>query len=98
MIDSNMRVKICDFGSAKFLTGKPNSPYVVTQHYRAPELYLNYSKYDSWIDVWAFGCMMSEMLAGKTLIDGDNEGDQFIKIIEAVGGFKREDWKVFIKD
>jgi hypothetical protein len=42
--------------------------------------------------------MLSEMLAGKTLIDGDNEGDQFFKIIEALGGFKREDRKVFIKD
>lgn len=98
MIGQDLQVKICDFGSAKFLTQKPNSPYVVTQHYRAPELYLNYSKYDTRIDVWAMGCMLVEMIAGKTLIDAENEGDQFIRIIEVLGGFKREDKKVFIKD
>ncbi len=41
---------------------------------------------------------MVEMITGKTMIDGENEGDQFIKIIEALGGFKREDKRVFVKD
>lgn len=36
------QVKICDFGSAKFIDKlKRNSPYVVSQYYRAPELFLS---------------------------------------------------------
>lgn len=40
--------------------------------------------------------MFAEMIVGKTVIDGETEGDQFIKIIEALGGFKRDDKKLFI--
>ena len=42
--------------------------------------------------------MLVEFLVGKTVVDGENEGDQFIKIIESLGGFKREDKRVFTQD
>lgn len=98
MVSRSLVAKLCDFGSAKFLSQKLNSPYVVTQHYRAPELFLNYSKYDTRIDVWSFGCMLVEMISGGTLIDGESEGDQFIRIVELLGGIKREDRKLFLRD
>jgi serine/threonine protein kinase len=46
-------VKICDFGSAKVMSpGGLNTPYIVSRYYRAPELILGCSDYDSKIDIW----------------------------------------------
>ncbi len=46
-------IKICDFGSAKVLDRNGmNSPYVVTQYYRAPELLFSHTNYDTSIDMW----------------------------------------------
>ena len=41
MIDG--QVKISDFGTAKFLSQNINSPFVVSQYYRSPELLLGCS-------------------------------------------------------
>lgn len=38
-------IKICDFGSAKMLDEKLNTPYIVSRYYRAPELILACSDY-----------------------------------------------------
>jgi serine/threonine protein kinase len=48
------QVKICDFGSSKFLDEKDwkNTPYVVSRYYRAPELILATNRYSSAIDIW----------------------------------------------
>ena len=46
-------VKICDFGSAKILSGSGlNTPYIVSRYYRAPELILACSDYTNKIDIW----------------------------------------------
>lgn len=46
-------VKICDFGSAKFMTKNGlNTPYIVSRYYRAPELILACSDYTNKIDIW----------------------------------------------
>jgi protein kinase MCK1 len=46
-------VKICDFGSAKFLTPRGlNTPYIVSRYYRAPELTLGCTDYTNKIDIW----------------------------------------------
>ena len=38
--------------------------------YRAPEVLLRSTSYSSPIDIWAVGCIMAEMLTGKTLFKG----------------------------
>ena len=47
------KVKICDFGSSKFiLKNTKSTPYIVSRYYRAPELLLAKNDYDSKIDIF----------------------------------------------
>lgn len=67
-------VKICDFGSAKMLDEKLNTPYIVSRYYRAPELILACSDYSEKIDIWAIGCIFTEFMTLRPLFPGKTEG------------------------
>jgi serine/threonine protein kinase len=67
-------VKICDFGSAKILDRKLNTPYIVSRYYRAPELILACSDYTEKIDIWAIGCIFMEFITLRPLFPGKTEG------------------------
>lgn len=79
-------VRICDVGSSKVLDPrdtKPqpmNTPYVVSRYYRAPELILGCNHYDHFIDIWATGCIIFELLTSRPLFPGDAEGIQLVEI------------------
>jgi glycogen synthase kinase 3 beta len=71
------QVKICDFGSSKFIDESPsfkNTPYVVSRYYRAPELIFASNKYNEAIDIWAVGCILFELITRTPLFPGDTEG------------------------
>lgn len=78
-------VKICDFGSAKMLDKKMNTPYIVSRYYRAPELILACSDYTEKIDVWAIGCIFAEFMTLRPLFPGKTEGSQLIEQIALLG-------------
>lgn len=64
-------VKLCDFGSAKFLIkGKPNVCYIGSRPYRAPELFFGNTQYSRAIDIWSAGCVIAELMLGKPLFRG----------------------------
>tara|TARA_B100001741_G_scaffold21151_1_gene15786 strand:- start:6447 stop:7442 length:996 start_codon:yes stop_codon:yes gene_type:complete len=66
LINANGDVKLCDFSlSRKILTRQNLTDYVVTLWYRAPELFLGCTWYNSSIDVWAACCVLIEMIYGK---------------------------------
>ena len=67
-------IKICDFGSAKALDERLNTPYIVSRYYRAPELILACSDYSDKIDVWAIGCICCEFMTLRPLFPGKTEG------------------------
>lgn len=49
-------LKLCDFGSAKFLVkGEPNVSYICSRYYRAPELIFGSTNYTTAIDIWSEG-------------------------------------------
>ena len=77
----NGQVKICDFGSSKFIDEErfKNTPYVVSRYYRAPELILAATKYNEAIDIWAVGCILFELLTRTPLFPGDTEGLQILE-------------------
>ena len=56
---------LCDFGCSKQLKpGQPNIFYICALFYRAPELLLGATEYSVAVDMWSFGCIVSEMLLG----------------------------------
>ena len=80
------------------------TPLVVTQWYRAPELFFGSSHYGAGVDIWATGCIFSEMLprqhdiknrSGCTrgpLFDASNDVEQLQKIFELMGTPSDELW------
>ena len=81
------QLAVCDFGLARRYS-EPLDAYtqlVVTLHYRAPELLLGSKTYSTEIDMWSVGCIMGELLIGKTLFPGEGEMDQLQKIFGILG-------------
>ncbi|KNC46344.1 CMGC/GSK protein kinase [Thecamonas trahens ATCC 50062] len=61
-------LKLCDFGTAKILTGdQPSTAYVCSRYYRAPELILGASHYSVAVDIWSAGCVLGELLLQRPL-------------------------------
>lgn len=74
-------VKIADFGLAREIRSKPPyTDYVSTRWYRAPELLLRSTIYNSPVDIFAAGCIFAELLLGRPLFAGTSEGDQLLKV------------------
>ena len=84
-VNEDCELKILDFGLAR-PTENEMTGYVATRWYRAPEIMLNWMHYNqtgktishfvqlcdllSSVDLWSVGCIMAEMLTGKTLFPG----------------------------
>ncbi|KAL9647608.1 hypothetical protein ABK040_006964 [Willaertia magna] len=64
-LKENKQVKLSDFGlstkEAEEVTN-PESLFVVTRHYRPPEVILQYGVQNSSIDSWSLGCVFAELL------------------------------------
>ena len=88
LVSRNGVVKLCDFGCSKILDPSvPNTPYIVSRYYRAPELILSASKYGTEIDMWSVGCILAELVLRKPLFCGKTEGDQIFQILNILGEF-----------
>ena len=87
LIDSNGRIKMCDFGLARVFS-LPMRNYtheVVTLWYRAPEILLGSKSYNMAVDVWSLGLIFAEMLTSTALFPGDSEIDQLFRIFRTFG-------------
>ena len=72
----NDAVKIADFGLAREIRSKPPfTDYVSTRWYRAPEILLRSTNYNSPVDIFACGAMMAEYYMLRPLFPGNNETD-----------------------
>lgn len=97
LINSDVNIKICDFGLARSLnSGKDGSlpiltDYVATRWYRAPEILLGSTKYSKEADMWSVGCILGELLCGKPMFPGTSTLNQLNKILEVTGKPSKDD-------
>ncbi|XP_011862590.1 PREDICTED: serine/threonine-protein kinase ICK isoform X1 [Vollenhovia emeryi] len=86
-------VKIADFGLAREIRSRPPyTDYVSTRWYRAPEVLLHSTTYNSPIDIWAVGCIMAELYTFRPLFPGKSEIDEIFKVCSVIGTPDKEDW------
>ncbi|XP_039271258.1 serine/threonine-protein kinase NLK-like [Styela clava] len=88
LVNSDCRLKICDFGLARVEepdASKYMTQEVVTQYYRAPELLMGARHYTSAIDVWSVGCIFAELLSRKILFQANSPVTQIDMIISLLG-------------
>ncbi|KAJ3445452.1 glycogen synthase kinase-3 alpha [Anaeramoeba flamelloides] len=79
-------LRLCDFGSAKVLKkGEESTSYICSRHYRAPELIFGSTVYDTKVDLWSIGCVLAELLTGRTLFPGATGIGQLVEIIKVLG-------------
>jgi serine/threonine protein kinase len=79
-------VKLADFGLAREIRSRPPyTDYVSTRWYRAPELLLRATVYNSPIDIFACALIMAELYMLRPLFPGNSEIDQLYKICAVLG-------------
>lgn len=76
-------VQVIDFGSSCYENQRIYT-YIQSRFYRAPEVIIG-ARYGMPIDMWSFGCILSELLTGYPLFAGEDEADQLACIIEILG-------------
>ncbi|KAH8372256.1 hypothetical protein KR093_010775 [Drosophila rubida] len=93
----NCLLAIADFGLARLYgqPSKPMTPQMVTLWYRAPELLLGARTHTTAVDMWAFGCILGELLLGKPLLPGNSEIAQLNMIIDLLGAPSESIWPGF---
>lgn len=94
LIDSQLVLKIADFGLARAYT-LPIPKYtheVVTVWYRPLEILLGSPLYSVPVDMWGVGCILAEMATGSPLFCGDSEIDTVFKIFQKLGTPTIEQW------
>lgn len=83
-VNEDCELKILDFGLARPAETEMTG-YVATRWYRAPEIMLNWMHYNKTVDIWSVGCIMAELLTGRTLFPGTDHIHQLNLIMEVLG-------------
>merc|ERR1719469_1034848 len=86
-------VKLADFGLAREIRARPPfTDYVSTRWYRAPEVLLRSTVYNSPVDIFACGCIQAELYTRRPLLPGASESDQLFKTCTVMGTPGQNDW------
>ncbi|VVC26317.1 Protein kinase domain,Protein kinase-like domain,Protein kinase, ATP binding site,Mitogen-activated [Cinara cedri] len=96
-VNEDCELKILDFGLAR-PTESEMTGYVATRWYRAPEIMLNWMHYNQTVDIWSVGCIMAELLTGRTLFPGIDHINQLSLILEILGNPSSELMKKISSD
>lgn len=83
-VNEDCELKVLDFGLARH-TEAEMTGYVATRWYRAPEIMLNWMRYNQTVDIWSVGCIMAELITGRTLFPGKDHIDQLLRIMTLCG-------------
>lgn len=82
LLNSECHCKVADFGLARSLSCPKEigeqvlTEYVATRWYRAPEILLGSTKYSKAVDMWSVGCILGELITGKSIFPGNSTLNQ----------------------
>ena len=79
LLDTDGNAKIADFGICIKLEEEKCYETIGTIQYMAPEIFKE-KGYDFSVDIWAFGCLMYEMVAGVPPFVGNTDQEIETKI------------------
>ncbi|CAH8673018.1 unnamed protein product [Schistosoma haematobium] len=85
-------VKLADFGLAREIRSQPPYTDYVSTRYRAPEVLLRSTSYNSPVDLFAVGCIMAELYTFRPLFPGSSEIDMVFKICSVLGTPSKGGW------
>jgi mitogen-activated protein kinase 15 len=94
LLNSDCTIKLCDFGLARSVaatsgilydTNPVMTEYVATRWYRSPEILLGSPYYEKGCDIWAVGCILSEMLLSRPPFPGNSTLDQLERVLAVTG-------------
>ena len=87
LLDSNLNLKIADFGLARVfqLPKRPYTNSIQTLWYRAPEVLFGDTCYSSAVDMWSVGCIMAELMTGVALFMSKSRIDLIANIFRILG-------------
>lgn len=101
LMNNHGQIKLADFGLARQFSDPPPEHgltlEVVSLWYRAPELLLGATEYDTAIDVWSVGCVLGELLLREPLFAGSNPTDQTLRIFRLLGTPTQSSWPGFTR-
>ncbi|GMM38208.1 serine/threonine protein kinase [Saccharomycopsis crataegensis] len=96
LLDQDWKIQITDFGTAKFLDKDPSTgafiddgrakSFVGTAEYVSPEL-LNDKAVGKPCDIWALGCIIFQMIAGKPPFKATNDYLTFQQVMKVKYAF-----------
>lgn len=95
LINSDATIKLCDFGLSRTVDSLGSTEeltdYVATRWYRPPEILFGSSSYHWGIDMWAAGCILAELVTGRTIFPGQSTMDQIERVIALTGPPSKQD-------
>ena len=97
LINSDCKLKVCDFGLVRCLVNDRDGEDIVlteevaTRWYRAPEVLLGSRSYGRPADMWSVGCILAEMLIYKPIFPGNSTTNQLERILSYTGRPSVED-------
>jgi p38 MAP kinase len=59
--------------------------FVFVRWWRAPEIYVNWERYNEKLDIWAVGCIMAELILLQPIFRGIDHVDQLDRIFDILG-------------
>jgi len=98
LLMSGTTCKVADFSLARIASLNNDdqrgrmTTYVSSRWYRAPELVLEAPVYTTAVDIFALGCIMSELFSLRPLFPGKNEHDQLPVLLKLLGPLQEEVW------
>jgi len=88
-------MQVCDFGLARDVRSRPPfTEYISTKWYRAPELVLRSSNYNSPVDLWAIGCVMAEAIMLNPMFPANDAIEHIMLISKVLGPINSSTWSL----